>query len=163
MKKVEAFAASLCIPGPQCWSFSGEASGSWDRRKVIGWGLVVHVHTERGKTADRLTFFSLAGLVSFFLVLVYRFVCFFRFRHFFLGCRFGRAGRGGSLMGPSALRHRLERKPVLGLRAVEGGYYVAWFESAVRGERSCRYLFFFVHLLLDGVGLRAGFVWRCLI
>lgn len=56
-------------------------------------------------------------------------------------------------MGHFALRHGLERKPVLGLRAVEGGYTWHGLSRPWRGERSCRYLFFTSPL--EGVGLRA--------
>lgn len=50
-------------------------------------------------------------------------------------------------MGHFALRHGLERKPVLGLRAVEGGYTWHGLSRPWRGERSCRYLFFLLLLL----------------
>lgn len=63
--------------------------------RVDRMGLVVHVHTEEGEGCrpPHFFFFPLAGLVSFFLVLVYRIVVFLGFVTF-LGFRFGRAARG---------------------------------------------------------------------
>lgn len=69
-KKVEAFAASLCIPGPQCWSFSGEASGFMGSAGVDRMGACSTRTYREGRLQTASLFFctpgfSSAGLVSF--------------------------------------------------------------------------------------------------
>lgn len=51
-------------------------------------------------------------------------------------------------MGHFALRHGLERKPVLGLRAVEGGYTWHGLSRPWMGKLQVPFFFFFFQLLL---------------